>query len=88
MVTFEVSGTDLTQRFNDQFRPMLINENDLWSLSDSTIIRMPLSSVCLKDEGPDFVSNRIRQITDRLKEHGSRALLYLKSVLQVILLSC
>lgn len=81
----EVSGTDLTQRFCDQFSPMLIDRNDLWSLADSTIIRMPLSSDCLKVE-PDLGSNRIKHITDIFMEHGSRALLFLKSVLQVSLL--
>lgn len=86
MYAFEVSGTDLTQRFCDQFSPMLIDQNDLWSLSDSTIIRMPLSSDCLK-VGSDFGSNRIKHITDIFMEHGSRALLFLKSVLQVILSS-
>ncbi|KAJ1427629.1 Sacsin [Sesbania bispinosa] len=79
---FSLRGTDLTQRFCDQFSPMLINQNDLWSLSDSTIIRMPLSLDCLK-VGPDFGSNRIRHITDIFMEQGSRALLFLKSVLQV-----
>ncbi|KAL2560101.1 hypothetical protein AAZV13_20G002600 [Glycine max] len=79
---FSLIGTDLTQRFCDQFSPMLIDRNDLWSLADSTIIRMPLSSDCLKVE-PDLGSNRIKHITDIFMEHGSRALLFLKSVLQV-----
>ncbi|RZB94315.1 sacsin-like [Glycine soja] len=79
---FSLIGTDLTQRFCDQFSPMLIDRNDLWSLTDSTIIRMPLSSDCLKVE-PGLGSNRIKHITDIFMEHGSRALLFLKSVLQV-----
>ncbi|XP_019420625.1 PREDICTED: sacsin isoform X1 [Lupinus angustifolius] len=79
---FSLIGTDLTQRFSDQFSSMLIDQNDLWSLSDSTIIRMPLSSDCLK-VGSDSGSNRIKHITDIFMEHGSRALLFLKSVLQV-----
>ncbi|KAI4356900.1 hypothetical protein L6164_000883 [Bauhinia variegata] len=79
---FSLIGTGLAQRFCDQFSPMLINENELWPLSDSTIIRMPLSSKSMKDES-DFGSNRIRQITDRFIELGSRALLFMKSVLQV-----
>ncbi|XP_027359772.1 sacsin [Abrus precatorius] len=79
---FSLIGTDLTQRFCDQFSPMLIDRNDLWSLADSTIIRMPLSSDCL-NVGPDFGSNRIRHITNLFMDHGSRALLFLKSVLQV-----
>lgn len=79
---FSLIGTDLAQRFGDQFSPMLIDQNDLWSLSDSTIIRMPLSSDCLK-VGHDVASNRIKHITDVFMEHGSRTLLFLKSVLQV-----
>jgi sacsin len=78
------SGTDLRQRFHDQFSPMLIDHNDLWSSSDSTIIRMPLSSDSLKS-GSDLGTNRIKHITDIFMEHGSRALLFLKSVLEVIL---
>jgi len=85
LFTLEVSGNDLTQRFCDQFSPMLIEQTDLWSLADSTIIRMPLSSDCLK-HGPDLGSNRIRNIIDIFMKHGSRALLFLKSVLQVNLL--
>ncbi|XP_020205115.1 sacsin isoform X1 [Cajanus cajan] len=79
---FSLIGTDLKHRFCDQFSPMLIDRNDLWSLADSTIIRMPLSSDCLK-VGPDLESNRIKHIIDIFMEHGSRALLFLKSVLQV-----
>ncbi|KAL9324800.1 hypothetical protein ACSQ67_005445 [Phaseolus vulgaris] len=79
---FSLIGNDLTQRFCDQFSPMLVDRNDLWSLADSTIILMPLSSDCLKD-GPDLGSNRIRLITDIFMKHGSRTLLFLKSVLQV-----
>ncbi|KAE9615782.1 putative transcription factor C2H2 family [Lupinus albus] len=79
---FSLIGTDLTQRFSDQFSSMLIDQSDLWSLSDSTIIRMPLSSDCSK-VGSDSGSNRIKHIIDIFMEHGSRALLFLKSVLQV-----
>ncbi|CAI8605288.1 unnamed protein product [Vicia faba] len=79
---FSLIGTDLKQRFHDQFSPMLIDQNDLWSLSDSTIIRMPLSSDCLK-VGSDLGANRVKHIIDIFMEHGSRALLFLKSVLEV-----
>ncbi|KAL1292332.1 hypothetical protein AAHE18_20G264300 [Arachis hypogaea] len=79
---FSLIGTDLTRRFCDQFSPMLIDQHDLWSLSDSTIIRMPLSSNHLK-VGPDHGSDKIKHITEIFMEYGSRALLFLKSVLQV-----
>ena len=77
------SGTNLVERFHDQFSPMLLGQNTLWSSSDSTIIRMPLSSDCLKD-GLELGLRRIKQINDRFLEQGSRTLLFLKSVMQVL----
>jgi sacsin len=62
---------------------MMIGQNMSWSSSDSTIIRMPLSSECLKD-GLENGLKRIKQITDRFLEHASRTLLFLKSILQVL----
>ncbi|WCJ40041.1 Zinc finger C3HC4 type (RING finger) family protein [Euphorbia peplus] len=79
---FSLIGTNLTERFCDQFNPMLIGENT--SLIDCTIIRMPLSSKCVKD-GLELGLNRIKQIFDRFMEHASSTLIFLKSVLQVSL---
>ncbi|KAM4120132.1 hypothetical protein ACJW30_03G110200 [Castanea mollissima] len=81
---FSLIGTNLTQRFSDQFSPMMIGQNMSWSSSDSTIIRMPLSPECMKD-GLESGLKRIKQITDRFLEHASRTLLFLKSILQVSL---
>ncbi|KAK3017644.1 hypothetical protein RJ639_003236 [Escallonia herrerae] len=81
---FSLIGTDLTERFRDQFSPMLISGNMPWSTSDSTIIRMPLSSECMKD-GIEGGMERMTLIFDKFMEHASRALLFLKSVLQVSL---
>lgn len=78
-----IAGTNLTERFHDQFSPMLLGQNTLWSSSDSTIIRMPLSSDCLKD-GLELGLKRIKQINDRFLTQGSRTLLFLKSVMQVL----
>ena len=50
--------------------------------SDSTIIRMPLSSACLKD-GLESGIERIKEISSKFLDHASRSLLFLKSVLQV-----
>ncbi|XP_024933308.3 uncharacterized protein LOC107406217 isoform X3 [Ziziphus jujuba] len=83
---FSLTGTNLTERFHDQFYPMYLGQNMPWLSSDSTIIRMPLSSECLKD-GLEFGLRRIKQITDRFLEHASRTLLFLKSVMQVSLLT-
>ncbi|XP_057960552.1 uncharacterized protein LOC131152729 isoform X2 [Malania oleifera] len=79
---FSLIGTNLTQRFRDQFNPMLIDQNMAWSSSDFTVIRMPLSSEFMK-EGLEHGSKRIKQIFDRFLEHASISLLYLKSVFQV-----
>lgn len=79
---FSLTGTDLTERFRDQFSPMLVGQN-MMSSSDITAIRMPLSSKFM--EGPEAGLQKIKQIYDKFVEHGSRVLLSLKSVLQVSL---
>ncbi|PRQ41414.1 putative transcription factor C2H2 family [Rosa chinensis] len=79
---FSLTGTNLTDRFRDQFNPMLIGHSMPWPSSDSTIIRMPLSSECLINE-LEFGLRKIKQITERFLEHSSRSLLFLKSVMQV-----
>ncbi|KDP43312.1 hypothetical protein JCGZ_24233 [Jatropha curcas] len=80
---FSLIGTNLTERFCDQFDPMLAGEN-MSSSFDSTIIRMPLSSECLKD-GLELGLKRVKQIFERFMESSSRTLIFLKSVLQVSL---
>ncbi|KAI3921040.1 hypothetical protein MKX01_036019 [Papaver californicum] len=80
---FSLRGTGLTERFRDQFNPMLIDQNMPWSSSDSTIIRMPLSSDCMKD-GLEDGSKRVKQIFDRFVSQASTSLLFLKSVFQAI----
>lgn len=79
-----IAGTNLTERFRDQFNPMLIGENMPWSSLDSTVIRMPLSSECLKD-GLELGLKRVKQIVERYLVHASRSLIFLKSILQVCL---
>lgn len=71
----------MTERFQDQFSPMLVGQ-DMFS-SEMTVIRMPLSSDFMKEE-PDAGFQKIKRIYDKFVEHGSRVLLSLKSVLQVI----
>ncbi|KAK9117869.1 hypothetical protein Scep_015962 [Stephania cephalantha] len=78
---FSLRGTKLTERFYDQFSPMLIGQNMPWAMSDSTVIRMPLTSQCMKD-GLENGTKKIKAVFDRFMEHASRALLFLKSVLQ------
>ncbi|XP_038718957.1 sacsin isoform X2 [Tripterygium wilfordii] len=79
---FSLIGTNLTERFHDQFNPLLIGQNVFGSSLESTVIRMPLSPECLKD-GLDLGVKRVKQIFDRFLEHASRTLIFLKSVLQV-----
>nr|CAD1821120.1 unnamed protein product [Ananas comosus var. bracteatus] len=80
---FSLSGTNLVERFRDQFYPMLVTKEISLSSSNSTVIRMPLSSKCLKEL--ETVSKRVKQIFDRFMQHSSSTLLFLKSILQVSL---
>ncbi|XP_077231071.1 zinc finger, C3HC4 type (RING finger) family protein [Tasmannia lanceolata] len=81
---FSLIGTNLTERFRDQFHPMLIRQNVSLSSSDSTVIRMPLSSE-RKTEGSESSCKKVKQMFNRFIENGSTTLLFLKSVLQVSL---
>lgn len=77
-----ILGTDLMERFPDQFRPLMIGQNVSCRSLDSVVIRMPLSSRCSKD-GLDLGLQKVQQITDMFLEHSSRMLVFLKSILQV-----
>lgn len=81
---FSLRGTNVIERFSDQFNPLLIGQDVQWLLANCTIIRMPLSPECMKG-GIENGSNWIKQIFDNFLEHASRTLLYLKSILQVTL---
>lgn len=80
--SFLVTGTDLTERFRDQFIPMLIGESMPWSSADSTIIRMPLSAEFMEDEIETGLKKLV-MIFNKFMENASRAILFLKSILQV-----
>lgn len=75
-------GTNLVERFRDQFDPMLIGSNMPWASSESTITRMPLSSEWMKD-GHECGLKGLAVMYDKFMEHASRTLLFLKSVTQV-----
>ncbi|GAB4842780.1 hypothetical protein Ancab_012755 [Ancistrocladus abbreviatus] len=77
---FSLIGSNLMERFCDQFSPMLVGQNTTWL--NSTVIRMPLSLDCMKEGSQDGLK-LVKQIYDRFAEHGSQVLLFLKSVLQV-----
>ncbi|KAF5200676.1 Sacsin, partial [Thalictrum thalictroides] len=81
---FSLAGSHLVERFHDQFNPMLISQNMSWSSSDSTVIRMPLTSECMIDQ-IDYGPKRIKEIFDQFVNRASASLLFLKSVFQVSL---
>ncbi|XP_072965979.1 uncharacterized protein [Typha angustifolia] len=80
---FSLAGTDLIERFRDQFQPMLVSHDTSLFSSNSTVIRMPLSSKCMKDLETDC--KKVKQIFDRFMQHTSSTLLFLRSILQVSL---
>ncbi|KAL4575550.1 hypothetical protein LXL04_022397 [Taraxacum kok-saghyz] len=76
---FTLTGTNLTERFRDQFTPMFIGQKVPWS-SDSTVIRMPISSKLIEDGWTE-----IQLIFENFIKHASRTLVFLKSVSEVSL---
>ncbi|KAG0477770.1 hypothetical protein HPP92_012489 [Vanilla planifolia] len=80
---FSLIGNDLTERFHDQFYPLLLNQGFSSSTSDSTFIRMPLSSKCMDEHR--IGCKRVLQIFDRFMCNASSTLLSLKSIFQVSL---
>ncbi|XP_020581520.1 sacsin isoform X2 [Phalaenopsis equestris] len=82
---FTLQENDLTDRFPDQFNPLLMNQGFCSVPSDSTFIRMPLSSKGLEEN--ELGCNRVMQIFNRFMNHASSALLSMKSIFQVSLLT-
>ncbi|KAM0910828.1 hypothetical protein ACQ4PT_013891 [Festuca glaucescens] len=80
---FSLIGNDLVERFRDQFIPMRVTQEASLSSANSTVIRMPLSSKCLKEL--EAGRNRVQQIFDRFIQNPSSTLLSLRSVIQVSL---
>ncbi|CAO2037010.1 unnamed protein product [Urochloa humidicola] len=80
---FSLLGNDLVERFHDQFLPMRVTQDASLSTANSTVIRMPLSSKCLKEL--EAGSNRVKQIFDRFTQNPSSTLLFLRSIIQVSL---
>lgn len=76
-----ITGTNLTERFRDQFSPMFIGQKVLWS-PDSTVIRMPISSKFIED-GSESEWTEIKLIFENFIKHASRTLVFLKSVSEV-----
>eukprot|EP01018_Ginkgo_biloba_P011710 Gb_03748 [translate_table: standard] len=81
---YSLQGTDLPERFQDQFRPLSVNETLSWASSGSTIIRMPLMSRLTNDSTKEGIK-RLEHIFHKFKARASASLLFLKSVEQVCL---
>lgn len=76
---FTLTGTNLTERFRDQFTPVFVGQKVPWS-TDSTIIRMPISSKFIEDDWTE-----IKLMFENFTKHASRTLVFLKSVSEVSL---
>ena len=71
----------MTKTFYDQFHPFMMHEDGMFSIDDSTIIRMPLSSRLRDELGAS--SARIEGIFSGFIDHASSLMLSLKSVMKV-----
>lgn len=71
----------MTERFRDQFNPMFVGQKVPWS-TDSTVIRMPISSKFIKD-GAESGWTEITKIFENFIKHASRTVVFLKSVSEV-----
>ncbi|KAG8066703.1 hypothetical protein GUJ93_ZPchr0004g39583 [Zizania palustris] len=80
---FSLIGNDLVERFHDQFIPMRVAQEASLSSANSTVIRMPLSSKCLKEL--EAGCNRVKHIFDRFTQNPSSTLLFMRSIIQVSL---
>ncbi|KAI3696119.1 hypothetical protein L1987_79128 [Smallanthus sonchifolius] len=80
---FTLAGTNLTERFRDQFSPMFVGQKVPWS-TDSTVIRMPISSKFIGD-GAESGWTEITKIFENFIKHASRTVVFLKSVSEVSL---
>ncbi|KAL8224267.1 hypothetical protein R6Q57_019742 [Mikania cordata] len=80
---FTLTGTNLTERFRDQFSPMFVGQKVPWS-TDSTVIRMPISSKFIED-GAESGWAEITKMFENFIKHASRTVVFLKSVSEVSL---
>ncbi|KAJ0674652.1 putative transcription factor C2H2 family [Helianthus annuus] len=80
---FTLTGTNLTEQFRDQFSPMFVGQKVPWS-SDSTVIRMPISSKFIED-GAESGWTEITKVFENFIKHASRTVVFLKSVSEVSL---
>ena len=82
---FISTGTDMPQRFADQFLPFSINQNLSWKKANTTILRMPLAIKSSSDDTKTIFRSQSSEVAveNTLKnfiQHASTALLFLNSV--------
>ncbi|KAL2612990.1 hypothetical protein R1flu_024682 [Riccia fluitans] len=78
---YSLTGTDLPQRFTDQFRPLQVSNTRSLGQRDATIIRMPLRTTPVSEEDPNALGDRqVAGILNKFKIHASSTMLFLSSV--------
>lgn len=82
---FHTSGTDLAQRFSDQFFPLQVSSSLSWARPDATILRLPLRSSKQAAESKfkdavECTDTDVARILDNFKSRASSGLLALKTV--------
>ncbi|KAH7404684.1 hypothetical protein KP509_15G038000 [Ceratopteris richardii] len=85
---YTLKGTDIPQKFADQFAPLGINEDIFWGTPNITIFRMPLytdGASC--EEGKDMRNQSSEATVDSILRHfissASTSLLFLNTIEEV-----
>ncbi|OAE21027.1 hypothetical protein AXG93_606s1120 [Marchantia polymorpha subsp. ruderalis] len=78
---YSLTGTDLPQRFTDQFRPLRVSNTITLGQRDATIIRMPLRTAPVSENfGKELGDREVACILNKFKIHASTTMLFLNSV--------
>ncbi|GJY06784.1 hypothetical protein Tco_0373838 [Tanacetum coccineum] len=67
---FTLTGTNLTERFCEQFSPMFVGQKVQWS-TDTTVIRTPISSKLIKDRTENGWT-KIKELFANFMKHAFR----------------
>ncbi|MCO5547273.1 hypothetical protein L7F22_000720 [Adiantum nelumboides] len=82
---YTLQGTDIAQRFDDQFTPFELEPDISWEKPNVTILRMPLyTNVTVGEDGKWFRNECSEAVLDRIFKnfmyHAATSLLFLNSV--------
>lgn len=82
---YTLEGTDIPQRFADQFQPFMIDQNLSWAKRNVTILRIPvgtnlLSAMTETNHTTQCVDDFLDCMVQNFIKHSSMALLFLNSV--------